>query len=85
MSKPFFGVVNDTSNECGMEVGEILADFENDHNEVKAVNSIFSLLSQSEQRVRKEMVEAIKEMVKQKGLHLGYKNNILELLDELMK
>ena len=31
----------------GLQIGEILADFEQDHNEEKAVNSIFDAISQA--------------------------------------
>ena len=49
----------------GLQIGEILADFEQDHNEEKAVNSIFNAIAQAKAEILDEVERDIKGAIQE--------------------
>ena len=48
-------------------------------------NHILTFISKERQAVREDVLREVVELIKAKGLHLGYKNDILEALSKLKK
>ena len=50
-------------SKLGSELGQILADFENDHNETKVVSNILNLIAKERQEEREGIFEEIDKIV----------------------